>query len=165
MKVSINEYRVENINWFKEHEGLDAFQCDIIHSDEKIGFFSEDYMNGPDNYNFITDYDEELKKLREASKSFFKEYSKEEELFMEEDFFIRFLASLNEATEKAKEGQSIIINTNYPYDYKIDKTSKLMEPTIKQEKDYNQLMIPVVAFNLNLQTIKEIEKENDVNEL
>ena len=164
MKVSINEYRVDNINWFKEHEGLDAFQCDIIYSNEKIGFFSEDYMNGPDNYSFNKDFDEELKKLRKASESFFKNYSKEQH-FDDEDFFIRFLMSLNEATVEAKEGQAIIITTSYPYDYKIDKNSKLIEPTIIHDKDYDKLMIPVLPLNLNLQTLVETEKETIENEL
>lgn len=165
MKVSINGYRVENINWFKEHEGLDAFQCDIIHSNEKIGFFSEDYMNGPDNYSFNNDFEKELNKIRMASRSFFDTYSKDAGLFRDEDFFIRFLRTLNEASEEAKEGNRITISTSYPYNYEIGQVSEVFEPTIKFGKNYNLLVIPVLPINFNLQTLVEIEKENEENEL
>lgn len=158
IKISIGEYSVDNINWFKEHEGLDAFQCDIIYCDNKIGFFSESYMNGPDDYTFNNDFDEELKKLRETANKFFDKYSKDDKLFTTEDFFIRFLKRLKEAGDMANDRQKIVISTSYPYDYKIEDNKNVLSPTVLEDIESNKLVIPVFPLNINIE-VNDMEED------
>lgn len=158
-EISIGDYSVANINWFKEHEGLDAFQCDILFCGQKIGFFSEDYMNGPDNYTFIDDFDKELEKLRTTAKQFFDKYSKDPDLYKTEDFFIRFLKSLKEASNDSNIVSKISINTSYPYDYEILKNDNQTVPTIKENEDSNNIVIPIIPFSINIDVSDEKDDE------
>lgn len=163
MNIKIDNYSVDNINWFKEHEGLDAFQCDILYDNKKIGFFSESYMAGPDDYKFDGDYDSELKKLRESANNFFKKYSSDTDLVnntfnSNEDFLIRFMRSLKEASKEATEGEEIHISTSYPFDYEIKKCDKLIEPTLYHDVEENRLIFSILPLGLNLQVS---EQEND----
>lgn len=153
MNISIGDYRVDNVNWFKEHEGLDAFQCDIIYCDKKIGFFSENYMAGPDEYKFDNDYKEEIEKLRETAKAFFERYSKEENNLVCEDMFIRFLCSLSEASKEATEKQKIVIETSFPYNYELEDNEKVLAPAFLKGEEFDKLVIPVFPLSINIDVI------------
>jgi len=160
--ISIGNYRVDNVNWFKEHEGCDAFQCNILYCNNKIGFFSEDYMNGPDNYNFYNGSTEDnFELLGKTAKAFFDAFSREEEMFKNEDFFIRFLERLNEAELESAVDDTIIIDTSYPFDYKIVAKGKDdLEPIIIKDVNKNSLRIPMIDFNVNIDLPnKEVSNE------
>ena len=73
MDIIIEHYSVDNIKWFKEHEGMDAFKCDILYDGKKIGEFSESYMNGPDTYSLDSD---EIKKYVKQQLNFLKHIQK-----------------------------------------------------------------------------------------
>lgn len=150
--ISIGDYRVDNVNWFKEHEGCDVFQCDILYLNKKIGSFSEDYMAGPDNYNFLNgSYNDNLTQLRNTAKTFFDNFSKEVEMFENEDFFIRFLQKLNEAELESALDETILIDTSYPFDYEIvPKTNNDLEPILITGKEKNKLKIPTIDFDINI---------------
>ena len=163
MKTTINEYSVDNIKWFKEHEGFDAFKCDIKYQDNIIGSFSENYMNGPDEYYFKGNFNDELEKLRDAANSFFEKYSKDKDLIANkfgtnEDFFIRFLRNLEEASTNAIEGEEIYISTSYPFNYEIEKNKSLNNPKLYIDTDENKLIIPVIMFNINIDTMEKDEE-------
>lgn len=149
--IGINGYSVDNINWFKDHEGIYIFQCDILYENIKIGEFSEDYMNGPDQMRFNDNFDSELNKIKEVAISFFDKYSSDESFIKNEDFFIRFLKSLYEANEELEDNQKIKISANYPYDYEIISDNKL---NINSD-DKNKLII-----NKN-ENLVISEKDND----
>ena len=157
--ITIGDYSVANISWFKEHEGLDAFQCDILYCGERIGFFSEDYMNGPDNYSFINNFDDEIQKLRTTAKNFFDKYSTDPDMYKTEDFFIRFLKSLKEASNDSNIVSKISINTSYPYDFEILRNDNQTTPTIKENVGRNFLIIPVIPFSINI----DVSDEKDDN--
>ncbi len=156
MTISIGDYRVDNIKYFEDHEGIDIFKCDILHNDKKIGTFSEDYMCGPNNYNFNNNYDEELLKLRKTAASFFDKYSNDK-FFNDEDFFILFLKSLKEANDELKIDQEIIIDTVYPFDYIIQKSdSEDISPFIIEDGNNKKLVLPnILAFNYNISVCKD----------
>lgn len=151
MNVSIGGYKIGNVNWFKEHEGMDAFQCDIYKNNKKIGRFSESYMNGPDEYFFNNEYELELNELRKTAEIFFDKFSSDNEnsnYLEQEDFFIRFLLKLNEACYETEDNQELHISANYPYDYEIKKSKDLIDSFVKE----NKLVIPniFVAMNFDL---------------
>ena len=160
--LSIGDYSVNDINWFKEHEGFDAFYCNILYCGEKIGSFSEDYMNGPDHYTFENDFDDEIKKLRKTAKQFFDKYSKDPDLYRNEDFFIRFLKKLKEASNESNINSKISINTCYPYDYEILKNDNQTIPTIRESKDSNNLIIPIIPLPINIDVIAKKEDEYEI---
>lgn len=154
MTISIGDYRVDNIKYFEDHEGIYIFKCDILHNDKKIGTFSEDYMCGPNNY------DEELLKLRKTAASFFDKYSNDK-FFDDEDFFILFLKSLKEANDELKIDQEIIIDTVYPFDYIIQKSdSEDISPFIIEDGNNKKLVLPnILAFNYNIYICEEPDYE------
>lgn len=160
MTISIGDYRVDNIKYFEDHEGIDIFKCDILYNDKKIGTFSEDYMCGPNNYNFNNNYDEELLKLRKTATSFFDKYSNDK-FFDDEDFFILFLKSLKEANDELKIDQEIIIDTVYPFDYIIQKSdSEDISPFIIENGNNKKLVLPnILAFNYNISICEEPDYE------
>lgn len=160
--ISIGNYRVDNVNWFKEHEGCDAFQCDILYLNKKIGSFSEDYMAGSDHYNFLNgSFDDNMSKLKNAAISFFDNYSKDVEYPEPEDFFIRFLQSLKEAEEKSSLDDAVVIDTLYPFDYDIvPKKDNEFLPLVITDNNKDLLRIPKVSFNINIDlTEKEADYE------
>lgn len=160
MTISIGNYRVDNIKYFEDHEGIDIFKCDILYNDKKIGTFSEDYMCGPSNYNFKNNFDEELKQLRKAATSFFNRYSNDE-IFEDEDFFIYFLKSLKEANDKLKLDQKIIIDTVYPFDYTIEKAEIEDTAPFIVEDDNNKklVLLNILSFNHNISVSEESDYE------
>lgn len=160
MTISIGNYRVDNIKYFEDHEGIDIFKCDILYNDKKIGTFSEDYMCGPSNYNFNNSYDEELLKLRKTATSFFDKYSNDK-FFDDEDFFILFLKSLKEANDELKIDQEIIIDTVYPFDYIIQKSdSEDISPFIIEDDNNKKLVLPnILALDYNISVCEESDYE------
>lgn len=160
MTISIDNYRVDNIKYFEDHEGIDIFKCDILYNDKKIGTFSEDYMCGPNNYNFNNNFDEEIKQLRNIATSFFNRYSKDE-ILADEDFFIYFLKSLKEANDKLKLDQKIIIDTVYPFDYTIEKAEKEdIAPFIVEDDNNKKLVLSnILSFNYNISVSEESDYE------
>lgn len=162
MDIIIEHYSVDNIEWFKEHEGMDAFKCDILYDGKKIGEFSEHYMNGPDIYSFDID---EIKKLRETATKFFKAYSKDEDLITDrfssnEDFFIRFLRNLKEAIDLSQNGDGIEISTSYPFEYVIYENVKEEDGGFyKNDNDY-KILFPVKPCKTNITVPKQKKEEN-----
>lgn len=162
MRTTIGEYSVDNVKYFDDHEGMSIFKCDILYCHEKIGTFSEDYYNAPAEMHFYNDFDEELNKIRKTAKEFFKKYSKENKLIANEDFFIRFLTSLNFAEQEANTNQKITISTSYPYEYEINHNEELLAPIILENKEENKLEIPILPFTINIDVLyKENKYELD----
>lgn len=158
--ISIDNYRVDNIKYFEDHEGIDIFKCDILYNNKKIGTFSEDYMCGPSNYNFNNNFDEELARLRKTATSFFNKYSNDD-FYDDEDFFIMFLKKLKEANDKLNLDQEIVIDTFYPFDYTIQNTQiDDISPTIIEDGNNKKLVLPnILNFNYNISTDKEDDYE------
>jgi len=164
MDIIIEHYSVDNIKWFKEHEGMDAFKCDILYDGKKIGEFSEHYMNGPDIYSLGID---EIKKLRETATKFFGTYSKDEDLITDrfssnEDFFIRFLRNLKEASELAENGDGIEISTSYPFEYTIYENVKEEKNGFYEENNEYKILFPVRPCKTNI-TVSEKEETHELN--
>ncbi len=50
--ASINGISIKKLKYFKDHEGCTIAQGDIWHNGKKLGFWSQSYMNGPDDFDF-----------------------------------------------------------------------------------------------------------------
>ena len=50
--ASINEIQVKGIKDFKDHEGYTIHQGTIYYKGKKLGSWSQDYMYGPDHFDF-----------------------------------------------------------------------------------------------------------------
>jgi len=121
--ASINGYELKKINWFKEHEGLDAFQAEIWKDHEKIGFFSESYMNGDDEYTFYDNrnYEKEIHALKATGLKYFKAINEDIGLYEKnysDDCLIRCLRVLSETqkTFQKRNLEFIIVQAKHPYD-------------------------------------------------
>ncbi len=66
--ASINGIEIKNLKTFKDHEGCDIAQGNIYYNGKKLGFLSQDYMSGPDSYDFDEKIlDAEVAKYRNSS--------------------------------------------------------------------------------------------------
>jgi len=50
--ASINGIQIKNLKKFKDHEGCEIAQGDVWYKGKKLGYWSQDYMCGPDTYGF-----------------------------------------------------------------------------------------------------------------
>ena len=50
--ASINGITIKALKKFKDHEGMNIYQGNVYMNGKKLGFWSQDYMSGYDNFNF-----------------------------------------------------------------------------------------------------------------
>lgn len=50
--ASINGIQIKNLKKFRDHEGCEIAQGDVWYKGKKLGYWSQDYMCGPDTYGF-----------------------------------------------------------------------------------------------------------------
>ncbi len=161
--VTIGDYSVGDVSWFKDHEGMDIFNCYILYNGKQIGFFSESYMNGPDEYTFVGNFEKELKKLRKTAEQFFEKSSNEDEICRNEDFFIRLLRNIKEASMEIKNPkQKVEISTSYPYEYKITDNESDIAPSLKDEDNKKFLVIPCSDLTMNIDVEMDKEEEHEL---
>ena len=67
--AKINGIEIKALKTFKDHEGCTIAQGNLYLGGKKIGFWSQDYMNGPDMFDLDRTYDEEKlnKKVEELN--------------------------------------------------------------------------------------------------
>lgn len=67
--AKINGIELKALKKFKDHEGCTIAQGNLYLGGKKIGFWSQDYMNGPDMFDLSTAYNEEKlnKKVEELN--------------------------------------------------------------------------------------------------